>query len=94
MIGRSDLDDLKEAMLGYESHVLSLDELKATILATADRVTEHDRTALRQRLLWTEGRLDVIQYTTDTHKIYATTLPVLEELKKKIEQSEQPTGAG
>ena len=85
---RFDLKDLNRVIQKYEARTTSLDELKATILATADRVTEYDRRAFREFLLETEGRLDLIQFCTDTHRVHAATLPVLHELKQAMEQDE------
>ena len=87
-----DLADLNRAIQRYEAEKASLDELKATILATAERVTEYDRRALRRFLLEVEGRLDMIQFTTDSNRIHATTLPVLDELKQAIERDEADSG--
>ncbi|RME61350.1 hypothetical protein D6779_00240 [Candidatus Parcubacteria bacterium] len=84
-----DLADLKRVIQQYEAKRVSLDELKATILATAERVTEYHRRTLRKLLLEVEGRLDMIQFTTDSHRVYDTTLPVLDVLKEALEESEK-----
>jgi hypothetical protein len=85
---RADLADLAQAIQQYRSGTASLDELKARVLATAERVTEYDRRALRTFLLDAEGRLDMIQFTTDSNRVYTKTLPVVDELAKAIRQDE------
>lgn len=86
---RPDLADLNRAIQRYEAKSASLDELKATILATVERVTDYERRALRGLLLKAEGRLDMIQFTTDSHRIHAVTLPVLDDIKQAIEQDQE-----
>ncbi|RME02603.1 MAG: hypothetical protein D6812_06085 [Deltaproteobacteria bacterium] len=85
---RFDLADLKRVIQQYEAGKASIDELKAMILATVERVTEYDRRALRKLLLEVEGRLDMIQFTTESQRVYVTILPVLNKLKQAIEEDE------
>ena len=79
-----DLADLSSALERYRANTTSLDDLKATILATAERVTEYDRRDLRKLLVEAEGRLDMIQFTTDSDLIHGTTLPVLDEIEDAL----------
>ena len=90
-MSRSDLRDVLIAIDGYLAGNVTLEELQAIIIGGANRITEYNRRQLREQLLQTEGRLEVIRFTTDSDRIAAATLPVVVALRDAIE-ADQATG--
>ncbi|WP_293179125.1 hypothetical protein [Oceanithermus sp.] len=84
-MSRSDLRDVVVAIDGYLAGNVTLDDLQATIISCAARVTEYEHRRLREQLLQAEGSLEVIRFTTDSDKIAAATLPVVIALRDAIE---------
>ena len=90
-MSRSDLRDVLIAIDGYLAGNVTLEKLQAIIIGGANRITEYNRRQLREQLLQTEGRLEVIRFTTDSDRIAAVTLPVVIALRDAIE-ADQATG--
>lgn len=66
----------------YRNGTVSLEELKGVVWETAHAVESSDEYDLRKKLQAIEGRLDMVQFSTDSDKVFLTTLPIVEELEE------------
>jgi len=65
----------------YRLRKVSLDKLKRIVWEAAQRVESSDEHGLRQSLQVIEGRLDMVQFTTDSDKVFDASIPVIQELE-------------
>jgi hypothetical protein len=86
-IYRNTIAMVRQKCSEYRCGTASLDELKAAVWEAAQQIESSDENELRNSLQSIEGRLDMIQFTTENAKVFAATLPLvhdLEELMRKV----------
>lgn len=70
----------------YRRKKASLDDLKSAVWQAAQEIESSDEYELRKSLQTIEGRLDVIQFTTDSDKVFDATLLIVEELEELLQK--------
>jgi len=83
----STITTILERCSEYRRNDISLDDLKRTVWDAAQTIESAHEYDLRKSLQAIEGRLDMIQFTTDSDKVYETTLPVVQELEELANKS-------
>lgn len=75
---------LLEQCRSYQDGALSLQTLKAGVWDAAQTITAIEESAMRDFLQEVEGRLDLIEHTTNRDHIFDQTLPVVAELTSHL----------
>ena len=78
------LRSLSEALAQYRDRRLTIDEIKARVWTTAQEVTSYEDRELRKFLQSAEGKLDMIQFTTDTENIFPASLEIVDAIEERI----------
>lgn len=76
--------NLLERCKEYRLQNVPLDELKQAVWEAAQTIESSDEYEFRKSLQVIEGRLDMVQFTTDSEKVFDTTLPIIHELEETL----------
>ena len=68
----------------YRLQNVPLDELKQAVWETAQTIESSDEYEFRKALQVIEGRLDMVQFTTDSETVFDATLPIIHELEETL----------
>lgn len=85
-IYRDTITTVLEQCSEYRCNDISLDDLKKTLWEAAQHIESADEYDLRKSLQSIEGRLDMVQFTTDSAKIFEATIPIVQELEDLAKQ--------
>ncbi|MEK6270773.1 MAG: hypothetical protein N2B57_08465 [Planctomycetales bacterium] len=85
-IYRNTITTVREKCSEYRRNAISLDDLKKAVWEAAQHIKSADEYDLRKSLQSIEGRLDMVQFTTDSAKIFEATLPIVQELDDLTKQ--------
>ncbi len=76
--------NLLERCKEYRLQNVPLDELKQAIWKAAQTIESSDEYEIRKSLQVIEGRLDMVQFTTDSEIVFDATLPIIHELEETL----------
>ena len=68
----------------YRQHRIDLTSLKASTWSAASQILIPQEKAFRDYLQQAEGRLDMLEFTTDDDKLLDATLELVEELEIRL----------
>ena len=75
------ITDLLEKCKKYHKRTIALEELKQTLWEAAISIERKENYQLRKTLEAIEGRLDIVQFTTDSEGVFDATIPIITELE-------------
>jgi hypothetical protein len=78
---------LLEATRVYRRREMQLATYKAVLWQAAEDIVAVEERSLREFLQAAEGKLDVIQFTTDEAELFNATLPTLESMEERLSTS-------
>lgn len=80
-IYRDTITKILENCSKYRCNNISLDDLKKAVWEAAQQIESADEYDLRRFLQSIEGRLDLVQFTTDSAEVFDATVPIVQELE-------------
>jgi hypothetical protein len=75
---------LLEACDAYLNRQLGLAEIKNAVWSSAQEIVLVDERGLRDFLQTAEGRLDMVEHTTDAAAVFEATTPVVREVRQRV----------
>jgi hypothetical protein len=77
---------LKEGCALYRKRIIQEEELQRRLLNAADTIVAVEERALREYLLWAEGRIELLRFTVNTEDLHASVLKLVTQIEHKLRE--------